>query len=191
MQSGFSVTNTDTLASAPPKLTLNIFTEKAPNPELTKKFKLLVSSKKLEPKVTPLVLELVDNRIEPRGKMTADSVSIVTPLSTDSESFKVLAHELGHVADIHYLKSGIFAGDPSQEFYNISWIDMTTKKQSMSLSDFVSGYAMTNKYEDFAECFTYFLFHNSDFALRSKKSLVLKEKYNFFKKYVFPDGEFL
>ena len=46
--------------------------------------------------------------------------------------------------------------------------------------DFVSGYAMTNKYEDFAESFTYFVFHNQNFLKKSEKSQKLKEKYDFF-----------
>lgn len=123
--------------------------------------------------------------------MTAETVSIVTPLSTLSESIKVFVHELGHVIDIHFLKQTLLEADPSQEYYGISWVDMTTKKTGASIADFVSGYAMTNKYEDFAETFTYFIFHNNDFALRAKKSQVLASKYKFFKKYVFPDGEFI
>jgi hypothetical protein len=44
---------------------------------------------------------------------------------------------------------------------------------------------MTNKYEDFAESFTYYILHNEDFLTKSENSLVLKRKYDFFGKYVF------
>ncbi|MDR1987693.1 MAG: hypothetical protein LBQ24_02825 [Candidatus Peribacteria bacterium] len=49
---------------------------------------------------------------------------------------------------------------------------------------------MTNKYEDFAETFTYYVLHNSDFLEKSKTSEILKKKYNFFSKYIFYDNEF-
>jgi hypothetical protein len=55
----------------------------------------------------------------------------------------------------------------------------------MESKDFVSGYSMTNKYEDFAESLTYYILHNNDFLEKSKKSQILKEKYNFFNFYVF------
>jgi len=49
---------------------------------------------------------------------------------------------------------------------------------------------MTNKYEDFAETFSYYILHNSDFLERTEYSNVLKEKYNFFSRYVFRNDEF-
>ncbi|MBT3727283.1 hypothetical protein HOG21_06595 [bacterium] len=49
---------------------------------------------------------------------------------------------------------------------------------------------MTNKYEDFAESFTYYVLHNKDFLEKTKKSKKLKEKYNYFSKYVFKNEEF-
>ena len=41
----------------------------------------------------------------------------------------------------------------------------------MEVKDFVSWYAMTNKYEDFAESFTYYILHNKDFLNKTKKVL--------------------
>jgi hypothetical protein len=61
----------------------------------------------------------------------------------------------------------------------------------VSGKDFVSGYAMTNKYEDFAETFTYFVMHNQDFLTKSQDSDILAQKYNFFSEYVFPDNSFV
>ncbi len=46
---------------------------------------------------------------------------------------------------------------------------------------------MTNKYEDFAESFSLYVFHNSFFE--SRTSPVLREKYAFFQKYVFIDDQ--
>jgi hypothetical protein len=50
----------------------------------------------------------------------------------------------------------------------------------LTQKDFVSGYSMTNKYEDFAESFTYYVLHNKDFLEKSRKSNILRKKYNFF-----------
>jgi len=46
---------------------------------------------------------------------------------------------------------------------------------------------MTNKYEDFAESFAYFVLHNEDFLSKSAKSEVLRKKYDYFIKYLFRD----
>lgn len=66
MQSQFSISEDAPLASAPEKFVLRTSTAKAPDATLLKDIKQLVYSKKLEPKITPLVLELVDDRNEPR-----------------------------------------------------------------------------------------------------------------------------
>lgn len=50
---------------------------------------------------------------------------------------------------------------------------------------------MTNKYEDFAESLTYYIFHNNDFSLKAEKSERLREKYDFFGKYLFFEGQFI
>ncbi len=60
----------------------------------------------------------------------------------------------------------------------------------MALKDFVSGYAMTNKYEDFAESFAMYMFHNEIFKARTIKSSILQKKYEFFKDEVFTSREF-
>lgn len=181
----------DALASAPEKISMNVLATNIPSSSLIKDYKTILASGKLESMVTPITLELVDDRVEPRGKMTSELVSLVVPLASPSESVKVFSHELGHVVDIKFLKPGIVFGDPSEKFYDISWVDMATKKPGMALKDFVSGYAMTNKYEDFGESFTYYLFHNNDFAKRAKQSKILQAKYRFFQKYVFPNQEFV
>ena len=61
----------------------------------------------------------------------------------------------------------------------------------MKQGDFVYGYAMTNKYEDFAESFTYFVLHNGDFSQKAEKNKILKEKYDFFSRSVFSEKSFI
>ncbi len=59
------------------------------------------------------------------------------------------------------------------------------------MSAFVSGYAATNQYEDFAESLTFYIFHNDEFMERALKNDSLRQKYLFISNFVFPDGEFL
>jgi hypothetical protein len=49
---------------------------------------------------------------------------------------------------------------------------------------------MTNKYEDFAESFTYYVLHNKAFLKKAETNSHLAEKYRFFSKYVFIDRQF-
>ena len=60
----------------------------------------------------------------------------------------------------------------------------------MEISDFVSGYAATNVYEDFAETALFYMLHNDDFVLKSYESEILEQKYNFFRDEVFINQEF-
>ncbi|NCP77136.1 hypothetical protein GW830_03325 [bacterium] len=113
-----------------------------------------------------------------------------TAIPSDSEQLKVFVHELGHIVDILYLKKG-FLSDPSDVFYSISWDSFNTKKRGQKLADFISGYALSNKYEDFAESFAFYVFHNEDFATLAKKNIYLQQKYNFLKSYVFGSDAFV
>ena len=117
-------------------------------------------------------------------------MSIVASLPSDSEFLKVFVHELGHVVDLHFLVKKLFASDPSEAFYTLSWVDYDQKKKGMSINDFVSGYALTNKYEDFAESFAFYVFHNDEFKRRAIKNATLVQKYNFLATEVFANGEF-
>lgn len=56
--------------------------------------------------------------------------------------------------------------------------------------DFVSGYALTNKYEDFAETFAFYVLHNTEFASKAKTNTALQQKYGFIYDNIFPNGEF-
>jgi hypothetical protein len=63
-------------------------------------------------------------------------------------------------------------------------------KKQLLQTDFVSGYAMTNQYEDFAETYAYYILHNRDFFFRAQSSSILREKYDFFETYVFSTKQF-
>lgn len=134
---------------------------------------------------------LVDaNQVEPRGKMQGHTITLSATVIRDSEFVKLLVHEVGHYVDIYSLIADGGNTDPSELFYTISWIDKTTKKSGELLSSFVSWYAATNKYEDFAESFVFYIFHNREFADRAMKNDSLRQKYLFFSRNVFTSGEF-
>lgn len=80
--------------------------------------------------------------------------------------------------------------DPSTEFYEISWKSQDVKRSDAKKEDFVTGYAATSQYEDFAETFVFYVFHNADFIDLAMKSEPMRQKYLFFRTVVFPRGEF-
>jgi len=91
---------------------------------------------------------------------------------------------------LYFLKKKVLK-DLSEYFYEISWKETKVLKPWQEQKDFVSGYSMTNKYEDFAESFVYYVLHNWDFLKKSEKSFILKQKYNFFDKYLFRNKKFI
>lgn len=107
-----------------------------------------------------------------------------------NEFTSVFIHEFGHFIDLYYFNNFLNT-DISNKFYNISWDWTKVIKPGLSVNDFVSWYSMTNKYEDFAESFTYYVLHNWDFLNKLKKSDILEKKYEFFSNYVFKDNSFL
>ncbi len=120
------------------------------------------------------------------------------------ELIGVLVHETGHNVDYAYLspkkeetksnfKDGsfpLYITDPSIDFYRISWEDEFTLKKTASNLDFVSGYAMSDPFEDFAEAYTYYVLHNEDFKVLATSSPKLYAKYRFMKYRVFNGVEF-
>lgn len=106
------------------------------------------------------------------------------------EYLAVCIHEFAHFLDLYILQKQNWI-DTSDYFYQISWKDIKILKAWLTQKDFVSWYAMTNQYEDFAETYTYYILHNSDFLEKSTKSSILKQKYNFFKTYIFKNDEFI
>lgn len=129
---------------------------------------------------------LYKNKFSTRGKMKNGNIHMygIEDMS-DGEFLSVLIHEFAHYYDIYSLPGNAF-WDRSNDFYSISWKGNNIVRPGQEMKDFVSGYALTNKYEDFAESYTYFLLHNAAFSKRAEQSEVLMKKYNFFQNYAFP-----
>lgn len=122
---------------------------------------------------------------------------------SDSELVAVFLHEMGHIVDTG-LKTGsfmagrsnftdgntpIYENDPSVKFYRISWLTNTKIKQERSLN-FISGYAKTDPFEDFAESYNAYITQGPLFRAFSKENITLRRKYEVLKKYFFNGNEF-
>jgi len=127
---------------------------------------------------------------ERRG-LAGKSTIILDGTLPDDEFRAVLIHEaLGHVFDLGCLagsptsgasvfKDGnetIFRDDPSLAFYRISWTNSTTRRNGMTDTDFVSGYASSDPFEDLAESAIYYLLHHQTFTERARQNSVLAMK---------------
>jgi hypothetical protein len=108
---------------------------------------------------------LIDEKLrEPRGKIYGQNITLSAHIWKDGEFVKLFVHELAHYVDIYFLLPTRTSQDLSNSFYDISWEKPLVKKSWEWVRSFVSGYAATNQYEDFAESFIFYVFHNEDFA---------------------------
>ena len=108
---------------------------------------------------------------------------------SDEEFLSVLIHEFAHYIDIYTFPKSSF-WDESQRFYDISWESPTVMQVWLNPKDFVSWYAMTNQYEDFAESYVYYVLHNRDFLEKVWQSDILAKKYDYFQRYIFTKNLF-
>lgn len=138
-----------------------------------------------------------------RGMSNSHLIELRCADVSDEELVSVLIHEIGHLVDLGYLRgSGNIASsftdgnqiiptdDISIDFYKLSWKNSAKQHFTASREDFVSGYAMSDPFEDFAESFNFYLLHGSDFRLLAQESEILQTKYDFIQKNVFGDKEF-
>lgn len=122
---------------------------------------------------------------------------------TDEELVGVLVHEVGHIMDTGVLngkkaqrsgfldgKKTVYEDDPSVTFYRLSWIDEDRQRLTSTPEDFVSGYAMSDPFEDFAESYAYYVLHGTEFRILAESNRVLRWKYDFLKNNVFDDKEY-
>lgn len=117
------------------------------------------------------------------------------PIASYGEFGQIFVHELGHFLDFRYLIGDdnipmhktftefgrvVFpVNDPSLPFYALSWQDEHTRKKWASYVDFVSGYGMTDPFEDLAETMNFYINYNQIFIELANQSDILLAKYNF------------
>ncbi len=123
---------------------------------------------------------------------------------TDEELAAVLVHEMGHIMDTGVMEGSwtagesqfvdgskpIYKNDPSLGFYTLSFKNDTEVKWSATKYDFVSGYAMTDPFEDFAESYAYYILHGKEFRELAQDNDILERKYNYLKTRVFKGKEY-
>lgn len=123
---------------------------------------------------------------------------------SDKELVSVLVHEIGHIQDTGVLngqsssgksdfmdgEAPVYQNDLSAKFYEISWKNEETKKDGFDRMDFVSGYAMTDPFEDFAETYNFYILHGQEFREMIKENSVLARKYYFMKYFIFSGKDF-
>ena len=150
----------------------------------------IISKNIFNEKISTLKIDLIKEKIDRRWKMNKKEIKLFwANEDKKTEYISIFIHEFWHYIDLYFLEKKVYL-DISTKFYNISWASTKIKKINQVSSDFVSWYSMTNKYEDFAESFTYYILHNRDFLERTKQSIILKEKYDFFSEYIFKNKEF-
>ncbi len=116
---------------------------------------------------------------------------------SDSEFAALITHECGHVISGNLLgnvrtgKSAfrdgkdIFAKDsPSAAFFALSWRNEKTFRADANESDFASGYALSNAFEDFAETFTLYVLQRPALEARAKENSVMAAKLNWMRKHL-------
>ncbi len=157
---------------------------------------------KISSKVKDLTLHF-DNSAR-RGLGGGGTIILRCSNETDAELVGVLMHEIGHVTDSSYLTGNFWSGksefmdgqnpvyndDPSLKFYRISFTNEKIIKSTASKEDFVSGYAMTDPFEDFAETFNFYVLHGREFRAMKVDNYALNQKYNFMKDKIFGGHEF-
>lgn len=139
-----------------------------------------------------------DPKASNRG-LGGESTIIIIGTVPDIEFRALLVHECGHVTDLGGLRgtpasnqSGFYDGntpiyqnDLSIAFYQISWLTPTVYQPNRKDTDFVSGYAASDPFEDFAESFAFYALQKAEFQRLAKTNAVLKAKYDFMEKVVF------
>ena len=148
-------------------------------------------------------IKLFFSKRNPRGLSNSHLIELRCGSLNENEIVGVFVHELGHIIDLGKMKGtssissnfvdGRFkipTDDPSVSFYRLSWQNEKKQKALAVREDFVSGYAMSDPFEDFAESFNFYVLHGKDFRAIKKESHTLAKKYEFLKNEVFEGIEF-
>lgn len=143
-----------------------------------------------------------DKNAANRG-LGGEKTIIIIGTVPDREFMALLIHECGHVTDLGGLRGSqigggtsffdgntpIYGNDPSVAFYALSWISADLNHPGSKDSDFVSGYAAADPFEDFAEAYAFFALQKDVFKKLAEKNPVLKAKYDFMDQVVFANKE--
>jgi hypothetical protein len=148
-----------------------------------------------------------DPRGQHRGLAGAKTIILNTNQLSAAEFVAVAVHEFCHGVDLGGINGDfsfsqsnfsdgdlpVYKNDPSLKFYQLSWVNNQSKQEFSQDTNFVSGYAMKDPFEDLAESCSYYVLHNKEFISLANHNQILQAKYNwikeyFFQGYVFPTG---
>lgn len=158
--------------------------------------KLLVTETKVISQINGLTINGTqsDNRWYYTAQKITTNISI---MKSYLEFIEIVSHELWHLIDIDVLvwnaryfdeqfteawQKNFRTDDPSLNFYRLSRVSESTQKKWSTYLDFVSGYAQTNPFEDFAETLNFYLHDNKAFNLMKQDNPILQKKYQFMEK---------
>lgn len=124
--------------------------------------------------------------------------TIIIDGSVPAEEFVgLLVHECAHVthgnlsgtatSGMSVFKDGnqIFYNDsPMAAFFSISWMTESVLKAKAKSDDFVSGYAKSNAFEDFAETFAMYVLQRDAFVERAKTNTSIAAKLSWMETYL-------
>ncbi len=133
-----------------------------------------------------------------RGQSSASTIVLRGGMS-EPETIAVMIHECGHIIDLGTYQGTKTAGrsdfpdghiptyndDPSLAFYQISWKNVWERREDAKRSDFVSGYAMSDPWEDLAESVAYYALHETAFRERAAMNTALAAKLQWIETHVF------
>lgn len=116
----------------------------------------------------------------------------------------MFVHEMGHIVDTGLMEGhssagvssykdyrlAIFRDDPSIGFYTINWKNSNTTWKNGVVFDFVTEYASSDPFEDFAETYNFYLLHGSQFKYAAKFNQRLAQKYAYMRDRVFDGREY-
>lgn len=151
-----------------------------------------------------LEVKVFQDKNKPRAMTNGYVLYIREDLFDLPEATNIIIHEFAHIIDISYFDSidfseksnfkdgnmDIFLDDLSVNFYSISWKNNTEWKTTTKQEDFLSTYARTDPFEDFADAFLYYVKNGENFRNLIKDNKVLEKKYNFIKNNIFGGKEF-
>lgn len=122
---------------------------------------------------------------------------IIDGTAPDAEFVGLLVHECGHVTHGNLLgnaasgesafrdgKDVFYSDSPVAAFFSISWSTESVLKKGMKKSDFVSGYAQSDAFEDFAETFAMYILHRPALKERAKSNTVIAAKLKWMETYL-------
>lgn len=113
-------------------------------------------------------------------------------IKSNKEFLGVISHEFNHIVDLGVLewtlsrldynytefgKAHFMVDDPSIDFYKLSRDNEKTLKSGVWYEDFVSGYGLTDPFEDFSETANLYLYHNTMFRQMIVSNPVLSQKF--------------